>query len=266
MIDWLADQPNLLVILMASGAALLLVMATSVFRRHASVDEPGSKAALEAYKIIVTFTAITLSFSLVQAQTALVAADAAASREAGALNQLDRVLLRYQTPGADAIRPLLRTYVAAVLTNDWPALQKGTGSAEGRTSLGALNRAVQTLDGGMAVKPQLYAEMLKQLDGINDSRQERNDLSGVSLPLVLWEAIGALVGILLLLSSQIRTEGRLIAIGGHAVAVAVLMALVFIVDRPYRGEGSVSPAPIERVLATIKARTTCSKPGSRSTR
>lgn len=255
MIDWVADQPNMLVILLASGVALLLVTVTGVFRRHTPDDQPRSKAALEAYKIIVTFTAIMLSFSLVQAQTALVAADAAASREAGALNQLDRVLLRFQTPGTEAIRPLLRDYVTAVLTFDWPALRKGVGSAEGGARLRALNRAVQTLDGGVSAKPQLYAEMLKQLDGINDARQERTDRSGVALPVMLWEAIRALTVILLLLSAQIKTEGRLIAIGGHAVAVAVLMALVFIIDHPYRGEGSVSPAPIERVLSTIKART-----------
>ena len=251
--EQLRDLPDILIIGIAAAAALAAVAATGLVARRVP-DSPKSPAALEAYKIIVTYTAILLSFTLLQAQNTLRLTEGAVSREAGAMNQLDRVLLRYRSPGTDRIRPMLHDYMGSVLHDDWPAMRMGSGAEQTAAKLATLNRAVQTLDGDGPVKPQLYAEMLKHLDSLNDARQERVDGSSAGVPPVLWLATSALFAVLLVLSSLIRVPGRLVGIGGHAIALAVLWALAFIVDEPYRGETAVSPAPIERVLATAQTR------------
>ena len=252
--DRLRELPDLLIIVMAALAALLLVAATGLIARRMRPDSQHSPAALEAYKIIVTYTAILLSFTLVQAQATLRSTEAAVSREAGAMNQLDRVLLRYRNPATDRIRPMLHDYMRAVLNDDWPAMRRGGGGVTATARLASLNRAVQSLEADAPIKPPLYAEMLKHLDGLNDARQERVDASSVGVPPVLWMATSALCLVLLMMSTLIRVPGRLVAIGGHAMAVALLWALAFIVDEPYRGETAVSALPIERVLTTAQAR------------
>ena len=177
------------------------------------------------------------------------------SREARALNTLGRVLTRYHTPATDAIRPVLLAYGQSLAKVDWPAMQRGEGSAAVTEQQRAVNKAIQTLEGGLPSKPSLYVEMLKQLDIVNDTRQERVDGSSVGLPRVLWEVVGALSAILVALSCFIRMPARLIAIGGHAMAIGMLTMLVFVVDQPFKGQTSTSPAAIERVLLAIQART-----------
>lgn len=192
---------------------------------------------------------------MVQAVGALRSTETNVSREAGALNTLDRVLTRYHTPATDAIRPVLLAYGQSLAKVDWPAMQRGEGSAAVTEQQRAVNRAIQTLEGGLPSKPSLYVEMLKQLDIVNDTRQERVDGSSVGLPRVLWEVVSALSAILVALSCFIRMPTRLIAIGGHAMAIGMLTMLVFVVDQPFKGQTSTSPAAIERVLLAIQART-----------
>lgn len=256
MIDWLRQFPDLLLISLCAGVSIGALALTGVLGSSAAQETPTARSstALEAYKVIVSFTAILLSFALVQAQGALRTAESGVSREAGALNTLDRVLTRYGSSATNSIRPLLLGYGRSVVGEDWPAMQRGGGATATTDRQRSINRAIQTLEDGRPSKPVLYAEMLKQLDTLNDSRQERVDGSSVGLPRVLWEANGVLCAVLLLLSCFIRMPSRLIAIGGHGVALATLIALVFVVEEPFKGHTASRPAPIERVLMAMQER------------
>ncbi len=254
MLSWLDNLPDMGLVGLSIVLAVVLVLLTGLVARRMGLDSPRARAALEAYKIIVTFSAILLSFSLVQAQATMRAVEAAVSREAGVMNQLDRVLQRYDTPATTRIRPLLRDYIRSVAHDEWPALQGGTGSPATAQRLATLTQALQQSEGGVPTKPTLYAEMLRQADSLSDLRQDRIDISGAGLPPSLWQATGVLCLLLLVLSALINVPGRFIAIGGHASAIAVLASLVFAVDLPFRGQTSVSPAPIARVLATVADR------------
>lgn len=254
MFDRLYDFPAVLVIAGAGLLGLLIIMLTGPIARRTPPNASTSASALDAYKIIVTFTAILLSFSLVQANGLVHAGDSAVSVEAGALNQLDRVLLRYRSPQTDAIRVRLHVYIHAVLDQDWPAMSFGKTSSPAQARLGDLNRAVIEMSDQAGIKSQLYAEILKQLDVTNDTRQARMDSVTASLPVVFWQAIGILCLVLVGLSARIETPGRLTALGGHAIAIAVLTSLTFLVDQPHRGTISVSAAPIARTLTQVLAR------------
>jgi hypothetical protein len=51
------------------------------------------------------------------------------------------------------------------------------------------------------------------------------------------------------------TFGRAVALGGEGFGLALLVALVFIFDQPFKGRTSVSPNPIVKVVAEMQART-----------
>ena len=256
MNDMLRSLPDAALIVLFGAVAFALVAVTGVLARSAGLTSSTERSAgaLDAYKIIVSFTAVVLGFSLVQAQGTLRSTDQAVSREAGAINQLDRVLLRYGPETRTEIRGLLHGYVEAVIREDWPAMQRGRQSDAATEALARLNRAVQTLNSGTAARPQLYAEMLKQLDSLNDSRQEREDAASSGVSQSLWEALLCLFGIMLSLSLLIRVPNRLVALGGHAVAIGILFSLVFVMDQPFKGQTSIKPTAIVRVLAAIDTR------------
>ena len=253
--EWLRDLPAIVLMGVVALVGLTLVMSTGFIARRMKSQASHASAALDAYKIIVSILAILLSFSLVQANMLLRSSDMAVSAEAGAMNQLDRILGRVRMPTTDAIRPKLRDYMQSVLDKDWPAMRRGHDVSDAQPALGSLNRAVLTLTpNDLGDRAQLFPEMAKYLDVINDSRQARMDAVHVGLPAVLWETTAILCTILIVLSALIDVPARLVALGGHAVAIGVLIALTFAVDQPHRGSVSTSPAPIERVLDLVRMR------------
>ena len=255
MLEWFRDLNAIALMGFVALVALGLVMITGLVARRLQPQPSHSTAALDAYKIIVSFLAILLSFSLVQANALLRSSDMAVSTEAGAMNQLDRILVRVRMPSTDAIRPKLLEYMQSVLDKDWPAMRRGHDNSEAQPLLGSLNRAVLTLTpADLGDRPQLFAEIAKYLDLLNDSRQSRMDSVHVGLPAVLWDTTAILCTILLVLSAMIDVPARLVALGGHAVSIGVLLALTFAVDQPHRGSVSTSPAPIERVLDLVRTR------------
>ena len=255
MVSWLYDFPASALMFFASGTALALVLLTGLVARQLPTQPARSAAALDAYKVIVSFLAILLSFSLVQANALLRAADVAISAEAGAMNQLDRFLVRSHTTMTDAVRPRLQSYMQAVLKQDWPAMRQGLNASDAQSVLGNLNRAVMSLTpADLGAKAQFYPEIIKYLDAINDARQARMDSVDAGLPAVLWETTWILCTVLIVLAALNDAPSRLVALGGHAIAIGVLLALTFAVDKPHRGTVSTTPAPIERVLALVQAR------------
>jgi hypothetical protein len=67
----------------------------------------------------------------------------------------------------------------------------------------------------------------------------------LELPSIFCEAIIALLVILLLLAAFSETTfGRVVALGGQGFGLALLVALVFIFDEPFKGQTSISPDPI----------------------
>ena len=50
------------------------------------------------------------------------------------------------------------------------------------------------------------------------------------------------------------TVGRAMALGGLGFGLALLVALVFLFDEPFKGQTSVSPKPIINAVAEMQAR------------
>ena len=94
----------------------------------------------------------------------------------------------------------------------------------------------------------------KNFDDIEDDRTRRLGAADSGLPVPLWGAIGvlfALLGVSLLFVEPRTAQFRGFAI--YVTCLAVIAALLFSVDDPYRGEFSVSPQLLQRSLARIAA-------------
>jgi hypothetical protein len=98
--------------------------------------------------------------------------------------------------------------------------------------------------------------MLKQVDEIAADRKARVvAATKLESPSIFWETIMALLVILLLLATfSEATFGRAVALAGQGFGLALLVALVFIFDEPFKGQASVSPEPIVKVVAEMQAR------------
>ena len=83
----------------------------------------------------------------------------------------------------------------------------------------------------------------------NDSQTFRTDTE-------YWHAVGLIIFILASLMSLVEITGfRAIAMGLQLSSLAIILALVFITDRPYLGETSIGPDAFQHVLKVMLERT-----------
>ncbi len=243
-------DPAILAVVAFCFVGLLLVAPVAARAAGLRPDAKRAENAFEAYKTITSILGILLAFSLVQVNTNLRNAEAMVGREASAITDLDRTLSRFGTAETTRIRAMLAEYSRTIVTDEWPAL------AEGGRSL-AVDRIYRGMDrDSLAIKPatpqqlSMFTPMLKYLDDLADLRETRIIIAGLALPPVFWDAVLVLAGLMLVLAGLVDREagGRLtIEMGG--IAIALLLALVIIIDGPFKGESSVSPEPIQKAIA-----------------
>ena len=259
MTDWLYRLPELLLIGLAAG-----LLAVAVARLPPLVQriplfaptEPGFEFVIRMQAPLFTMTALVLTFTLVEAERNFRQVDSNITTEASQINQLDRLLARYDADAARADRPLMRAYAQSIVKDEWPTmLRLGEGSDKTRLAFTAVSRAVLALDPAPGRQATIYAEMLKSLDAIAQSRDARLDSVKVGLPGTYWVVILFSVLMVLLVSSAIpRTPFRTAVLAAQLAVLGAFVGFVFIMDAPYKGETAVTPDAISKALAAMEKR------------
>jgi hypothetical protein len=119
-----------------------------------------------------------------------------------------------------------------------------------------ISRGIIAIEPTAGRQTLIYAEMLKKADEIAADRKARLvAATKLELLAIFWEAIVGLLAMLLLLAAFSEcTFGRALALGAQGFGLALLVALVFIFDEPFKGQTAVSPQPIITVVAEMEAR------------
>jgi hypothetical protein len=259
MMDWLYRLPEVLVIALTAGllAAGVIFLPRYVQRvPFLKPTEPGFEFIIRMQAPLFTIAALLLTFTLVDAERNYRQIDASLKAEASQLNQLDRLLVRMNDPAAQAARPLLRSYAKSILEDDWPSmLRRGTGSDKTRLASTALSRAILAIEPEPGREQSIYGEMLKLMEAIGLSRDSRVDSVNVGLPGIYWFVVLFNVTMLLLVSCAIpRTPFRTAVLASQLAVIGAFVGFVFIMDAPYRGETSIQPRAIVKLLATLDER------------
>ena len=266
--DWLYGLPDLgIALLLGTVGACLLGGVPFLREKLLRIQVPGdqSQAAHDSLIVVTGFTAVVLAFSLVQAEGNFRNLEAQVGTEAHNIAQLDRLLVRYGNPelflstsyAADAIRVSLREYANSIVRDEWPELSKGRSSQRTRALFRPISRGVLAIDPPPGRQSLIYAEMLKKADEIAADRKARVvAATKLELPWIFWQTIAALLVVVLLLAAfSEATFVRAVALGGLGFGLALLVALVFIFDEPFKGQKAVSPEPIVTVVAEMQTRT-----------
>jgi hypothetical protein len=221
-------------------------------------DNDTTDYAIRSQATVIAFLAIVLSFCLISAQNTLREVGAQASREASAINQMDRLLLRSEAPNLIAMRPLLIAYTESIVTYDWPLLEKDAYSALNEKSSKAFtpfSRAIFGINPTPGRQTEIYNQILKQIDLIAEGRAQRIQSVKIHLPDIFWKVILLLFVLLVVLAFLVKpTIGRSIAMGGQAFAIALLLSLVFVSNHPFKGGEAIKPTAFIDVIEIMKNR------------
>jgi hypothetical protein len=178
--------------------------------------------------------------------------------EANNLDQLDRLLVRFGTPGDDALRISLREYANSILKDEWRELRKGGPSVVTTRQFRELSRDVSAIDPAPGRQSLIYADILKKVDEPASARESRLiAAANIRLAPIFWEAIVFLFLVLLVLaafSESTFSPGAAMALGCLGFALTLLVTLIFIFDRPFNRR-NLSPRPIKTAIAEMQNRT-----------
>ncbi len=258
MLDWLYGLPDTIIAACFGVTITVLFVGSPLLLQRAfgvKIDADTSETVLKGLPPVISLVAFVLGFSLVQAQINIRGANDLVATEAAQLNQLDRQLTRFGTKQVRSIRMELREYAGSIVRDDWPAMQTGKGSPATAALFKPLSRALFAIDPQNARSRIIYADILHKGDELAESRARRLDASRLALPPIFWQSIAGIVFVLIGLSACVRVNaGSLIAVAGQGLAIGFLIALVFAFDRPFKGQTSVSPAPIQQAIEAMSTR------------
>jgi hypothetical protein len=259
MFDWLYNVPDFGIALLLGLAGACLLASAPLLRAKVlriRLATAFSEATDNALAVVINFTGLVLAFSLVQATGNYRNLETQVGTEAHNLAQMDRLILRYGDPSNSAIRIALRDYANSIIIDEWPELSKSRGSGRTAELFAPISRGILAIDPPPGRQSLIYAEMLKKVDEIAADRKARLVAAAkLELPLIFWETIVTLLAVLILLAALSElTIGRAMALGAQGFALALLVALVYIFDEPFKGQTSISPEPIITVIAEMQAR------------
>ncbi len=239
---------------LGAGMTGLIALIVAVAARR-TLFAPGRTKLEEHAKLyelvhgsLLAFTVFTLALVLTDVRSNLGRTVNSTLREASFITRLDAELEAVGGPQATAARIDLRDYVEAVAGPDWRALSRPGPrlSEQADTALRSLRASVRAV--ARSSPETASASLLNQLE---DLRLGRLESATKSVPDVFWWIIFAfLIGAMVMNGRHSIDAASGTLVGQHMAAIGLVLALILVMDQPFRGETSVSPRPIARALET----------------
>lgn len=234
----------------AVGGTVLLAVSGSVLlrRRYPSVargehnDMVGVTLGMfgAIYGIILAFVIVTLWTQLEDTQTIV-------SSEATDAALIARDAVAFPPSVRARIDAGVSGYVHAVVEDQWPRMRAGHPSyGATETHLQEAFRALQGYDPKTQSEQVFYEQAVDHLDDVASQRRARVTMARQKLPPLLQALAfgGALVLVpLTFLYGLRKLRVQILFVASVAGLVGFSLLLVFVLDRPFAGDLSVSPAP-----------------------
>ncbi|MEU6166106.1 DUF4239 domain-containing protein [Streptomyces tanashiensis] len=192
------------------------------------------------YGIILAFVIVTLWTQLDSTQTIV-------ASEATDVALIARDAVAFPPEVRTDLDAALSGYVHAVVEDQWPRMRAGQpsfGATEGH--LRAAFEVLQAYDPKTSREEVFYEEAVTHLNDVAAQRRARLTMAQQELPPLLQVLAfgGALVLVpLTFLYGMRKLRIQLLFVASVAALIGFSLLLVFVLDRPFAGELSVSPAP-----------------------
>jgi hypothetical protein len=254
MVSFLQSQPlwlsGLLLVGLPTGLAML---GPILVRRYVTLDRLTANNEVAGFKFAVVgvLYAVLLAFAIIVVWEKFTDADNIVAREAGAATNVYRLSYGVAEAPATSLRARLSDYLAATISDDWPAMEHANESSSARRALDAVYGSVLVSLSAQS-HSALVAEILHQLDEITQARRSRLAAADGTVPGVIWPVLfgGAAVtiGFTFFFGSQ-NLLAQSFMTGLLSVVIFSGLWIVLVIDRPFSGAVTVAPDAIAKVLA-----------------
>lgn len=144
----------------------------------------------------------------------------------------------------------LNTYMKAVVSDEWRSLAQADPTLSPKTDQAVLDLRHSVQQQIQEADVSSYMDrILASLGKLENSRQLRYQLATASSPRIFWLYIAILMLLGSVMAGRTKLDMRRAGVlGAYFGALGMVVALIMILDQPFRGETSVSSEPFRRVI------------------
>lgn len=207
--------------------------------------------------VLGTTFAVILGFMLYTVWTSLAEADLNVDGEANALIDVYQLASGLPEPQRTQLQTLARSYVTAVLSQEWPQMAKGVVPEQSSDLADEMWKTAMSVKATSATEINAQQAALAQLSLLMQHGLTRRQQTGARLPNVLW-CVLLTGGTLTIISActfgmeSVRLQGLQV----FSISLLVSLSLVAIADvhRPFHGLIHVSDDAFRRVQQSMQDR------------
>ncbi len=246
---WLYDLPTWLLALLVIGVFLSVSIGGLLFsRRHVTKFLVFSREINEAVNFFGTAVAalysVTLGLIAVAVWSNFSSVSNLVSKEASSIGVLYRDMGGYPEPLRGELRAKLRQYITFVIDKSWPLQQKGMLNDDSTLMITEIHERMLTYQPTDLGTQVIHAEAMHKFNEMADLRRQRTDQVDSHLPGTLWTVLimGAALTIMVGYFFFIEDVRFHVVVQSFLTTfISLMIFLILALDRPFRGEVSVSP-------------------------
>jgi hypothetical protein len=214
------------------------------------------------------FFGLLLGLLAVAAYQNLADVDRTVSREAGYLRSIYRAVTDYPEPLRSQTLPLIREYTRYLVEDAWPLQRRGVITGDGVARMNALQAKLFAFEPQTKAQEIIHTQTMTQFFDMAEVRRARIQAVNTGVPMMMWYvvAIGLLITVILVWMFDMRLVPHLLLGGVAALFLSTVICLIVVMDKPLRGESSISADAYKAVLDRMPATATTETSASSHTR
>ncbi len=224
-----------------------------VVRQFVSADEAAevNDVAGFIYASLAVLYAVVAAFITVIIWERYSATEQLIESEASALAALFRHVEAFDPNVREEYRNAIRSYVEAILTDEWHTMRRGEPGQETQHRIERLWTLTHRLRVTTTESAAWLEIMVTTMNEAANLRRLRLSKSQGGVPVIMWALLligGAItVGYTYLFGLE-NVTAHAIMTGSLAAVLALILTVVVLMNHPFRGGLSVNPEPLARVL------------------
>jgi len=176
------------------------------------------------------------------------------TREANQIGDLFHMAKSFPGPVQSRVRAALVAYAQTVVDEEWPAMSRGQESQRAWKEFKGLWDIYREITPQTTRENAVYAESLRRLNDLSDSRRLRLHASRDEVPpvmwVVLWSGAVTMIGFTYFFGvKSIRAQSLMTA--ALTAVIASILFLIIALDNPFAGDARVTPKAFQHELDRI---------------
>ena len=255
MISFLTRQPLWLSGMLIVGLPTVLAMLGPILvRRYVTLDKLRTNNEVAGFKFaaVGVLYAVLLAFAIIVVWEKFSDAESDVAKEAGAAATIYRLSEGIGGQPGIALRAALTNYLEVTISDDWPAMERGSASRSAREALERVYKALLTFEFPERRDTALVSQILNELDTITEMRRARLAAAEGLVPGVIWPVLfgGAMLTIAFTFFFGTQNLGAQVLMTGM-LSIIIFSGLLtaIVIDQPFVGVVKVRPGALAEVVA-----------------